>query len=488
VPFGYPVYLELSGRTAVVIGATAVREGKVEGLLAADVGSVVVVVEQVSPRLESLAGLDGRVTIERRRWREQDLDGAFICVASSDDPLERSAIARAARARGVIVNVMDDIPNCDWAAPAIVRRGELVLAISTGGASPALAKKLRALVAAEFGEEWSEVVGVLRAVRRETMPTLPDLGERARRWAAALDLSEAATLVRQGRGDELHRRLVERLLAEPTRDPGTVYLVGAGPGDPKLITVRGAEVLGVADVVVYDRLASPALLDLAPETSERIYAGKEPGRSAMRQPEIDALLIERALAGQRVVRLKGGDPFVFGRGGEEALACVRAGVAFEVVPGVSSAVAAPALAGIPVTHRGLAQSFAVVTGSTAHGEQVDLGRVATATDTLVVLMAAGRLAATCAELIASGRRADEPAAIVQWAATPEQRTVVGTLERLPALAAAARFGPPATLVVGAVAELAAELGARPGIPSPDGTGHGAGPLDGAETSIGAPPG
>ena len=488
MPFGYPVYLELSGRSAVVIGATAVREGKVEGLLAADVGVVSVVVERASERLESLAGLDGRVTIERRRWREQDLDGAFLCVASSDDPVERSAIARAARARGVLVNVMDDIPNCDWAAPAIVRRGELVLAISTGGASPALAKKLRTLLAAEFGEEWSEVLAVLRSVRRETTPLLPDLGERAQRWAVALDLSEAAVLVREGRGDELHRRLVDRLLTEPSPETGTVYLVGAGPGDPKLITVRGAEVLGVADVVVYDRLASPALLDLAPEAAERIYAGKEPGRSAMRQPEIDALLVERALAGQRVVRLKGGDPFVFGRGGEEALACVRAGLAFEVVPGVSSAVAAPALAGIPVTHRGVAQSFAVVTGSTAHGEQVDLRRVATATDTLVVLMAAGRLAATCAELIASGRRADEPAAIVQWAATPEQRTVVATLERLPAMAAAARIGPPATLVVGDVTELATELGARPRIPSLRGVGHGARSPQAAEGSIGAPAG
>jgi uroporphyrin-III C-methyltransferase len=231
-------------------------------------------------------------------------------------------------------------------------------------------------------------------------------------------------------------------------------LVGAGPGDPKLITVRGAEVLGLANVVVYDRLVSPALLDLAPSTAERIYAGKEPGRSAMRQPEIDALLVERARRGGTVVRLKGGDPFVFGRGGEEVLACARAGVAFEVVPGITSAIAAPALAGIPVTHRGVAQSFAVVTGSTAHGDDVDLARVATSTDTLVVLMAAGKLAETCAELIAAGRATTEPAAIVQWAGTPEQRTIVGTLEDLPTLATAARIGPPATLVVGGVVALA----------------------------------
>ncbi|MGH2594528.1 MAG: uroporphyrinogen-III C-methyltransferase, partial [Actinomycetota bacterium] len=362
-----------------------------------------------------------------------------------------------ARDRGVLVNVMDDIANCDWAAPAVVRRGELVFAISTGGASPALAKQLRMQLAATFGEEWTAVIEVLRRVREETTPLLPDLGDRAARWAAALDLTEATTLVLEGRADDLHDRLTERLLGDERVEAGIVYLVGAGPGDPKLITVRGTEVLGLADVVVYDRLASPKLLDLAPVNAERIYAGKEPGRPAMRQPDIDALLVERALRGQTVVRLKGGDPFVFGRGGEEALACAKAGVAFEVVPGVTSAIAAPALAGIPVTHRGKAQSFAVVTGSTAHGEEVDLARVATATDTLVVLMAAGKLAETCAELIVSGRPAIEPAAIIQWAATPEQRTVVGTLEDLPALATAVSIGPPATLVVGAVAALATEL-------------------------------
>jgi uroporphyrin-III C-methyltransferase len=244
-----------------------------------------------------------------------------------------------------------------------------------------------------------------------------------------------------------------------TTMPGTVFLVGAGPGDPKLITVRGAEALAVADVIVYDRLAPPALLDLAPVHAERIYVGKEPGRPAMPQEEIDTLLVDRARVGQTVVRLKGGDPFVFGRGGEEALACVRAGVPFQVVPGVSRAFAAPASAGIPLTHRGLAQSFTVVTGSSAHGDHVDLEKVAMATDTLIVLMAAGKLAETCATLIAAGRSPDEPAAIVQWATTEDQRSVVATLQDLPALAAAVPIGPPATLVVGPVAALAHELAA-----------------------------
>ena len=237
---------------------------------------------------------------------------------------------------------------------------------------------------------------------------------------------------------------------------GRVVLVGAGPGDPELITVRGARELAAADVVVYDRLVAPALFDLVPPEAERIYVGKEPGRAAVPQHEIERLLGDCALGGATVVRLKGGDPFVFGRGGEEAAACAAAGIRCEVVPGVSASVAAPAAAGIPVTHRGIARSFAVVTGSTAHDDEVELSRVAGA-DTLVVLMAAGRLGVTCAELIAAGRPSDEPAAIVQWAWTPEQRSVVGTLADLPLLAEAASIGPPATLVVGAVAALPDEL-------------------------------
>ena len=235
---------------------------------------------------------------------------------------------------------------------------------------------------------------------------------------------------------------------------GRVILVGAGPGDPKLITIRGAEALAEADVVVYDRLAAPALLDMAPTGAERIYVGKEPGRSAVPQEEISALIVERARAGHVVVRLKGGDPFVFGRGGEEMQACTAAGVPVEVVPGVTSAFSAPASVGIPVTHRGVARSVAVVTASTAHGDGIDLATIATATDTLVLLMSAGHLDETTRTLIDAGRDASTPTAIVQWATTPDQRSVAGTLETIATVARAVSIGPPATLIVGDVVALA----------------------------------
>ena len=211
MPFGYPVMLELAGRRCVVIGSLAVREGKVEGLLAAGATEVLVVASAPDGRLADLEALPD-VVVERRTWRADDLNGAFVVVASSSDAGEREAIAREARCRRALVNVMDDIPNCDWSAPAIVRRGELVLSIATGGASPALAKHLRAALSQEFGEEWSGVVSVLRAVREETMPSLPDVATRAQRWSDALDLDEAATLVREGHSEELASRLRTRLL------------------------------------------------------------------------------------------------------------------------------------------------------------------------------------------------------------------------------------------------------------------------------------
>jgi precorrin-2 dehydrogenase/sirohydrochlorin ferrochelatase len=213
MPFGYPVMLELAGRRCVVIGQDAVREHKVDGLLAAGADDVLVVATGPAAHLDELEAIDG-VVVERRAWHADDLNGAFLVVAASRDAGERDAIAREARCRRALVNVMDDIPNCDWSAPSTLRRGELVLAIATGGASPALAKKLRAHLSSIYGQEWGEVLAVLRAVRTETMPLLPDFSTRARRWADALDLDEAAALVRQGRSDELAARLRARLVRE----------------------------------------------------------------------------------------------------------------------------------------------------------------------------------------------------------------------------------------------------------------------------------
>jgi precorrin-2 dehydrogenase / sirohydrochlorin ferrochelatase len=208
--FGYPVMLELSGRRCVVIGAQAIRERKVEGLLAAGADDVVVVDPDAGSRFEAVEG----VAMVRRAWRPADLDGAFLVVASSDDAATRAAIAREARGRGALVNLVDDIPHCDWAAPAVVRRGDLVIAIGTGGAAPAAARLIRERLEDRFGEEWAEVLRIVGRIRTETLSAVPELADRARRWRDALDLDEAVALVREGRGDALAARLRERLLTE----------------------------------------------------------------------------------------------------------------------------------------------------------------------------------------------------------------------------------------------------------------------------------
>jgi uroporphyrinogen III methyltransferase/synthase len=248
---------------------------------------------------------------------------------------------------------------------------------------------------------------------------------------------------------------------------GKVYLVGAGPGDPRLITVRGVECLGAAEVVVYDRLASSRLLEHVPAAAERVFVGKGPRQHTMTQEEINALLVERGRAGKVVVRLKGGDPYVFGRGGEEGQALAEAGVPFEVVPGVTSAIAGPAYAGIPVTHRNVASSFAVVTGHedpTKPGSAIRWDGLANGPDTLVFLMGVEHLDTIVANLRTYGRSAGEPAAAIRWATTPEQQTVVGTLGDIAERVAEAGLRPPAVLVVGQVVGLQPDLDWRGRLP------------------------
>lgn len=241
---------------------------------------------------------------------------------------------------------------------------------------------------------------------------------------------------------------------------GKVYLVGVGPGDPDLVTVKALKVLKKADVVIYDRLIPREVLGAVPSTAERIYVGKKAGVHTVPQDKIGEILVDLALKGKKVVRVKGGDPFLFGRGGEEAEDLRKAGVSFEVVPGVTSALAAPAYAGIPVTHRRYASSVAVVTGHEDPGKgdgNVDWGRLATAVDTIVVLMGVGRLQEICGALIGGGRGRGTPVAVIEWGTTRRQRTVVGTLGNIVRKVAAEKVEPPAVFVVGDVVNLRREL-------------------------------
>ena len=455
----YPAFLDLRGRRAVVIGGGAIAEQKVMGLL--DAGARVTVISpSVSRRLDDLE-VAGRVTIARRPYRPGDLAGAFLAIAATDDRAANRAVWVEAEARGVLLNAVDDLPHCSFIAPAIHRQGDVTVAVSTAGKSPALAVRLRERIGRLIGPEYATLLELLGELRAELAQRVPDARIRTRLWYRIVD-SDAIESVRRGDVAGARRR-IEQLVqaaagrrngrtARPTRGAGIVSIVGAGPGDPGLITRRGLERLRAAEVVVYDRLVHPDLLEEAPPWAERIFVGKRPGSEghSLPQEQINTLLIETARSGRVVVRLKGGDPFVFGRGAEECEALRAAGVPYEVVPGVTSAIAAPAAAGIPVTHRHHASAFAVVAGHECE-EASDLDWNALARlPALVFLMGLRALPQITARLIAHGMPEETPAAVIASATLPEQRTVTGTLATLAERAEVAGLEPPATLVVGKV--------------------------------------
>lgn len=456
----YPIFLALAGRPCLVIGGGAVAERKVEGLLAQR-AVVTVISPTLTARLEELAA-DGRIRRLSRAYSPGDLAGYQLAFVATDDAGVNAAVAREGRERGVWVNAADDPEHCDFILPSVLRRGELTVAVATGGASPALSRVIREELEGYFGEEYAALAGVVAEVRRELRAC--GRNPSGETWRRALN-GDLRRLLAEGRGALARRRLLERLeggipaggtMKIATGRVGRVAIVGAGPGDPGLMTVRGLELLRQADVVIYDRLVNPSLLDEAPPHALRIFAGKWSGTHYMPQEQIHALLIAQARRGRRVVRLKGGDPFVFGRGGEEAAALAEAGIPFEVVPGVSSAVAVPAYAGIPLTHRGLSSSFAVVTGhedASKGRPAVDWGRLASAVDTLVVLMGLRALPGIVASLLAHGRSPETPVALVRWGTTAEQATVIGVLADIVERARAAGLEPPVVAVIGEVVRL-----------------------------------
>jgi uroporphyrin-III C-methyltransferase/precorrin-2 dehydrogenase/sirohydrochlorin ferrochelatase len=449
----YPVFLNLRGRLCVVVGGGAVAEQKVVGLL--DAGARVAVASPVLTwKLEDLAST-GAIEVRRRPYQPGDLAGAFLAIAATDDRSANAAVWDEAEERGILLNAVDDLPHCSFIAPAVHREGDIAVAISTAGKSPAFAVRLRERIAALIGHEEAEFLDLLGELRPHVAARVPDFKVRARLWYQIVD-SDVVEYVRRGDMTGARQRieaLVERAasgVAPKTDRAGMVYLVGAGPGDPGLVTVRGLDAVRRADVVVYDRLVHPDLVDRAAPWAERIFVGKRAEGRSIEQDKTNDLLVSLARGGQVVVRLKGGDPFVFGRGAEECEALRNAGIHFEVIPGVSSALAAPAAAGIPVTHRRYASAFAVAAGHECEGESdLDWGALARI-PTLVFLMGLRGLSTITARLLAHGAGPDTPAAVIASATLPEERTVVGTLTTITDLAHAAGLAAPATLVVGEV--------------------------------------
>lgn len=468
----YPLLLDLAGRPCAVVGGGAIAEGKVEPLVAAG-ARVTVIAPVLGPGLAAQHRA-GRFAHVARAYQPGDLAGSFLVIAATGDPEVNHAVHAEATAAGALINVVDDVPYCQFILPSILRRGDLTVAVSTAGYAPALAVRVRERLERELGDEYGRFLELAAELRAPLARAVPDFQERKAIWYRLVD-SDVLPLLRARQEARARARVTEITgvrLGEPVLDhnnvnhdhnnvnhPGTVCLVGAGPGDPKLITACGLELLRRADVVVYDRLVSPALLEEAPADAERVYVGKAPGGHCVPQDGINALLVREAQLGKTVVRLKGGDPYVFGRGAEEALACVEAGVAVEVVPGVSSVLGATASAGIPVTARGHAGGFAVIAAHRAD-ERDDHDWAALARmDTLVVLMGVERLSHVVARLLGHGRAPDTPAAIVENGTLPSERVSVSTLGGLVGAAEAAGVRPPALIVIGEVVRLQSALAA-----------------------------
>jgi uroporphyrin-III C-methyltransferase/precorrin-2 dehydrogenase/sirohydrochlorin ferrochelatase len=447
----YPVFLNLRGRHAVVVGGGAVAEQKVRGLLAAG-AHVTVVSPETTPGLGDLAAR-GSVEVRRRPYRTGDLLGVWLAIAATDDRAANATVWAEAEQEGVLLNAVDDVDHCNFIAPAIHREGDITVAVSTAGKSPALAARLRDRIGRLIGRAEARLCELLGELRPELAERVPDTRARTALWYRIVD-SDAIGFMQRGDTEGARRRVRELAAVRSGGGaPGVVYLVGAGPGDPGLITAKGLELLRSADIVVYDRLVPAALVAEAPPSAERVFVGKYPHGTGADQPDINALLVDRARQGRTVVRLKGGDPFVFGRGAEECEALRAAGVPFQLVPGVTAATAVPAAAGIPVTHRRLASAFAVVTGHECDGRS-DLDWEALARmPTLVVLMGLHALPEITHRLVANGARSDTPAAVIASGTLPAQRVVVGTLATIAALATQAGLEPPATVVVGEVVQV-----------------------------------
>jgi uroporphyrin-III C-methyltransferase/precorrin-2 dehydrogenase/sirohydrochlorin ferrochelatase len=450
-----PLFLNVRDRLCVIIGGGEVAARKVELLCRAQ-ARVLVVSPSLSDSLQELAR-QGGITVASRTYRENDLEGAVLAVAATDNPEVNRIVAAAAKARGIPVNVVDDPELGTYIVPSIIDRSPIVAAVSTGGASPVVARLVRARLESLIPAGYGRLAELAARFRDRVKTAIPQAAVRKRFWYRVLQggIAERAFA---GQMAEAEARLEEELGRTENAAMGEVYLVGAGPGDPDLLTFRALRLMQQADVVVYDRLVAKAILDMSPPEAQRIYVGKERDNHAMRQEEINQLLADLAKQGKRVVRLKGGDPFIFGRGGEEIDTLADQGVPFQVVPGVTAAAGCAAYSGIPLTHRDCAQSVTFVTGHLKDGTiNLNWTQLAQPNQTVVFYMGLKGMDVIARELQAHGVRADMPAALVQQGTTHKQRVFTGTLASLPEIVEREQPKPPTLIIVGEVVKLREKL-------------------------------
>ena len=452
-----PIFYNISGKSCLVAGGGAIAARKAELLLKAG-GKLRVVAPRIDERIREMADSHALV-FEQREFAADDLTGVVCVIAATNEMTVNREISEQAQARGIPVNVVDDPELCSFIMPSMIDRSPVQIAISTGGVSPVLARMLRSKLESCIPGAYGELAGLAEEFRDPVKQGLPDVESRRRFWETVLD-GKVAELVFSGRTDAARELLRQQLKDFDTSSvKGEVYLVGAGPGDPDLLTFKALRLMQKADVVVYDRLVSAPVLDMVRRDAEKIYAGKAKANHAIPQENINQLLVRLAKEGKRVLRLKGGDPFIFGRGGEEIAELIDENIEFQVVPGITAASGCASYAGIPLTHRDYSQACIFVTGHRRDGcDDLNWEMLSHANQTVVFYMGLDNVAGICSSLKAHGRAANTPAALVEKGTTAEQRVFVGDLDSLPEIIAHNEVHAPTLILVGEVVALHHRLG------------------------------
>ncbi|HFD11219.1 MAG TPA: uroporphyrinogen-III C-methyltransferase [Crenotrichaceae bacterium] len=453
----FPVFLRVAERQCLVVGGGHIAYRKVQLLLKSN-AAIVVVAPEICASLQQLAD-DKRIKIVQKAFEESDVNNASLIIAATSLSPVNAKVAEAASQLNIPVNVVDTPDLSSFIFPAIVERPPLTIAVSSGGSSPVLVRILRerleTLIPARFGT----LAEFAARFRSHIKQRVGDATRRRHLWEQIL-YGPVAELVFTGQQLEAERQLQQLVdsVDQGAQISGSVALVGAGPGDPELLTLRALRLIQQADVVVYDRLVSTEIMELVRRDAEKIYAGKARSQHSMSQETINQLLVRLAKQGKQVVRLKGGDPFIFGRGGEEIETLAEEGVCFQVVPGITAASGCAAYAGIPLTHRDYAQSCVFITGHLQQ-DNINLGweHLNVANQTIVVYMGLVGLPAICQRIIESGNKADTPAALIEHGTHQDQRVITGTLKTLPENVAHAQVSAPTLLIIGDVVRLRNKL-------------------------------
>ncbi len=451
-----PLYFQLQNKPCVIIGGGAIALRKAT-LLHKSGAIIHIIAHTVLPELQQLAESTGG-SVRIGDYSAADIEGMFLIIAATDDEALNKQVSTDAHQRQVPVNVVDSPELCSVILPAIIDRSPLVIAVSSGGKSPVLARMLRSKIESFIPAAYGQLAQLVGSFRDKVKLSYKTVDERKNFWEDVLD-GPIAEMVFAGKVSVAKEMLSQRLDEEPVEMiKGEVYLVGAGPGDPDLLTFKALRLMQKADVVLYDRLVADQIMELTRRDAEKIYVGKKRSDHAVPQDNINQMLVKLAKQGKRVLRLKGGDPFIFGRGGEEIEELASHNIPFQVVPGITAASGCSSYGGIPLTHRDYAQSVRFITGHLKDGTaDLPWDELVHPRQTLVFYMGLVGLPIICQKLIEHGRDSQTPIALIQQGTTQQQRVLVSNLQEMPEMAVKEQVRAPTLLIVGEVVTLREKL-------------------------------